>query len=115
MFVRDKDSAPAALHLAELASELKSMNKTLFDRLNDLYRRYGLFVEHTRSVYYQGKSGQETMKGIMESLRTNPPKIIGARSVDHLIDRATQCRQITRWVYHRLNRSASGKRVAILF
>ena len=89
LFVRDKDSAPAAMHLAELASELKSVKRTIYDYLNDLYRKYGLFVEFTRSVYYQGKSGQETMKGIMESLRTTPPIAIGNRSIHHMIDRST--------------------------
>lgn len=89
LFVRDKDAAPAALHLAELASEAKSVDRTVFNRLNDLYRRYGLFVEHTRSVYYHGKSGHETMQHIMEILRNNPPAMIGDRLVHHVIDRAT--------------------------
>ena len=88
-FVRDKDAAPAALHLAELASELKSGNRSIFDHLNDLYRRHGLFVEHTRSVYYHGKSGQETMNRIMEMLRNQPPAMIGDRLVHHVIDRAS--------------------------
>ncbi|MCD4654645.1 phospho-sugar mutase, partial [bacterium] len=87
LFVRDKDSAPAAMYLAELASEQKSANLTIFDRLNDLYRKYGLFVELTRSVYYHGKSGRQTMGQIMDRLRLNPPNIIGDRPVCKMIDR----------------------------
>ncbi|MBN1552106.1 phospho-sugar mutase [bacterium] len=86
-FVRDKDSAPAALHLAELASELAEKNKTIYQHLNDLYRKYGYYSEVTRSIYYPGKSGLETMLSIMSALRKNPPKTIGPYSVHHVIDR----------------------------
>jgi len=89
LFVRDKDSAPAAMHLAELASEQKAVNGTVFDKLNDLYRKHGLFVEYTRSVYYEGKSGRETMNRIMDSIRSDPPKTISSRSVVKVIDRLT--------------------------
>jgi phosphoglucomutase len=89
LFVRDKDAAPAALHLAELASELKAENRTVFDKLMDLYRTYGLYVEHTRSVFYPGQSGREKMNRIMEILRNNPPDTIRNRPVHHTIDRAS--------------------------
>jgi phosphoglucomutase len=88
-FVRDKDSAPAALHMAELACDLQSQGKTIFRHLNDLYRKYGYFCEITRSVFYEGKSGLDTMMRIMENLRNHPPLTIGQYTVDHLIDRST--------------------------
>lgn len=95
VFVRDKDSAPAAMHLAELASELKAAGRTVFDALMDLYRRHGLFMELTRSVYYKGKAGREVMDGIMQRLRSNPPDAIDTRSVVRIIDRKTNTVQTT--------------------
>lgn len=89
LFVRDKDSAPAAMHLAELASELKQQGKTIFDEMNALYRQYGLYVELTRSVYYHGKSGKETMNRIMSDIRNQPPEVIATRTVKTVIDRST--------------------------
>lgn len=89
LFVRDKDAASAALDLAELASELKEESRTLFDKLMELYRTYGLYVEHTRSVFYPGKSGRKKMNHIMERLRNNPPEKVGSRTVHHTIDRAS--------------------------
>ncbi len=89
LFVRDKDAASAALDLAELASELKAENRTLFDKLMELYRTYGLYVEYTRSVFYPGKSGREKMNSIMERLRNHPLETIGNRTVHHTIDRAS--------------------------
>ncbi|MBN1297668.1 phospho-sugar mutase [bacterium] len=87
LFVRDKDAAPAAMHLAELASEMKSIGRSVFDRLMDLTREHGLFMELTRSVYYHGKAGMETMDRIMSALRGHPPASIGTRSVNRVIDR----------------------------
>ncbi len=86
-FVRDKDSASAALLFAELASELVRENTTLYTHLNNLYRKYGYFCELTRSVFYPGKSGREIMMGIMDGLRTSPPKNIYGIPVNRVIDR----------------------------
>ncbi len=87
-FVRDKDSAPAALHFSELASELKSRGETVYQHLNDLYRKHGYFCELTRSVYYKGKAGREVMENIMRKLRTHPPSEIDGRRVNRYIDRS---------------------------
>jgi phosphoglucomutase len=87
-FVRDKDSAPAALHMAELASELKKNGSTIYTHLNNLYRKYGYYCELTRSIYYHGKKGRETMLAIMSRLRTNPPLEISGFSVHSITDRA---------------------------
>ncbi len=89
LFVRDKDSAPPAMHLAELACELHSQGKTLYTHLNDLYRKYGCFYEFTKSVYYPGKSGLDIMLNLMESLRKSPPCDIAGHSVFRVIDRKT--------------------------
>jgi len=89
MFVRDKDSAPAAMHLAELASEMNAAGRTVFDALMAMYRQHGLFVELTRSVYYHGKAGRNIMDGIMNRLRNQPPAHIESRTVIRIIDRKT--------------------------
>lgn len=89
LFVRDKDSAPAAMHLAELACDLAAQNKTIYSHLNDMYRQYGYFYEGTKSVYYPGKSGLEIMLNLMESLRQKPPTQIAGTPVFRVIDRKT--------------------------
>jgi len=87
-FVRDKDSAPAALYMAELASELQKENHTIYEHLYELYRQHGYFCELTKSVYYPGKSGRDTMLQIMNELRTKPPEKIADFSVESIIDRS---------------------------
>ncbi|MBN1355276.1 phospho-sugar mutase [bacterium] len=88
MFVRDKDAAPAALYMAELASELKRTGGTIYGHLNALYRKYGYYCEETRSIYYPGKSGSETMMKIMDKLRRDPPGEIAGYRVRRIIDRS---------------------------
>ncbi len=88
-FVRDKDAAAAALYISELACELTSVGRNIYQHLNDLYRRYGYFCEVTRSVFYPGKTGMETMMRIMDMLRHNPPHHISDYPVYRIIDRLT--------------------------
>lgn len=48
--VLDKDGVSAACHLASLAAFLKIKNLTLFDKLNELYERYGF--HYTSNSYF---------------------------------------------------------------
>lgn len=87
-FVRDKDSAPPALYMAELASELQQDGLSIYNYLNNLYRKYGYFCEVTQSIYYHGKKGLDTMLEIMNNLRTQPPENIADFQVKNIIDRS---------------------------
>ena len=71
--VRDKDAVNAALLLAELALVCRHEGITLYDRLEQLYRRYGYYCELVKSADYPGKTGMESIARIMGSLRENPP------------------------------------------
>lgn len=75
-YVRDKDGAVAGLMMAELASELKSQNKTLLDLLNELYCRYGYYVERLDTKTFAGAEGALQKQLLMERLRDQPPKEI---------------------------------------
>lgn len=58
-YARDKDGAVGALPLAEYAAELKTEGKTLYDRLLELYREHGLYMERLDTVVCPGASGFE--------------------------------------------------------
>jgi phosphoglucomutase len=68
-FVRDKDAATAAITVAELAAELKAQGKSLYDRLNELYKQYGYFLETQKNVYVSGAEGVARVARMMKSLR----------------------------------------------
>ena len=85
-YARDKDGASAALVLAEFAAELKKEGKTLVDRLMELYRELGMYIETLDVAVYPGADGFATMQNIMSSLRASPPASIGDEAVTAVID-----------------------------
>ncbi len=68
-FVRDKDAIQAATLLAEVALVCKLAGKTLLDRLDEIYREYGYFVEELETKNFPGKDGITEMAQLVERLR----------------------------------------------
>ncbi|MGW3416351.1 phospho-sugar mutase [Streptomyces sp. NPDC000888] len=68
--VRDKDGITAALLITELASELKSHNRTLLDLLDDIAVEYGLHATDQLSVRVEDLS---LIANAMQRLREQPP------------------------------------------
>jgi len=84
--VRDKDGNAATLAVIELAAWLKSQNRTILDYLDDIYIRYGFYMETLGNVYLEGAAGAQQIKNILTSYRENSPKSIGGVSVDSMTD-----------------------------
>ncbi|MEM7234879.1 MAG: hypothetical protein AAF517_22060, partial [Planctomycetota bacterium] len=85
--VRDKDAAGAGLLLAELASELKDVGRTLFDYLDAIYREFGYVANRLVSTVMRGAAGHFNIRHIQASLRETPPQRIGNFKVQKIIDR----------------------------
>lgn len=85
-YVRDKDAINAALLVAELACECKTAGKTLIGLLDEMYAKFGVWISVVDNLMFQGESGMEQMSGIMESLRSTPPKDIAGDSVSEMRD-----------------------------
>lgn len=79
--VRDKDSAVAALLLAEAALFVKRERRTLVDYLDDLSRQFGYFKNGLENLVMTGIEGKQNMVKMIDSLRANPPKSIGGLPV----------------------------------
>ena len=79
--VRDKDAAGAAVVLAELTTELKARNWTVYDYLIDTYKRYGYHSNTVRSTVMQGATGSANIRKIQHLLRDSPRTSIGGRAV----------------------------------
>ena len=67
---RDKDAATIGLIISELAAELKFKNKTLGEKLDQIYAENGYFVEKTESIEFVGAEGFEKMQEIMQKIRS---------------------------------------------
>lgn len=85
-YCRDKDAVLASMLICEAAAYYKNQGKTLYDILQELYRKYGYFREQLESRTMKGKDGLERIKGIMDDWRTNPPEAIAGVSVIRVQD-----------------------------
>lgn len=73
-YARDKDAAIAALYLCECAAELARQNKTLLDRLDELYVTHGYFLEGQRSESCPGPKGRAMIERLMQQFASAPPQ-----------------------------------------
>jgi phosphoglucomutase len=85
-FVRDKDGVNASLLISEVACACMAEGITLYDRVQQIFREYGYFVENVVSTTLPGKDGLTRMKEIMTGLRNNPPKEIAGLKVTAVRD-----------------------------
>ncbi|MFS0555805.1 phospho-sugar mutase [Brevibacillus sp. 179-C9.3 HS] len=85
-FVRDKDAVQAAMLACEMAAYYKSLGKTLYQVLEEIYKQHGYFIEDLSSFTLKGKEGQEKIAGIMDKARKNPFSNIGSIGVSTLKD-----------------------------
>jgi phosphoglucomutase len=84
--IRDKDAVSAVALLCEMAAYEKEKGKTLFDKMLDLYVEYGFYKERLISITKKGMDGQQQIAAMMESYRSNPPKVINSSDVVQLLD-----------------------------
>ena len=85
-FVRDKDGVNASLLVAEVAAACQAEGITLYDRVQQIFAKYGYFVEKVVSVTLPGKDGVAKMKEIMANLRDNPPTELAGMKVTAVRD-----------------------------
>ena len=67
---RDKDAVVASMVFAEMVCYLDTVGETVYGVLQELYKKFGYFVEKAKSVTFGGLDGMEKMKNIMLALRT---------------------------------------------
>ena len=85
-YVRDKDGNAACLMFAELCAWVKSRGMAVTEYLDDIYLRYGFFLEGVINIYYEGASGAAKIKRILDTYRSNPPAAFGDVAVKKFQD-----------------------------
>lgn len=84
--IRDKDAVSAVALMCEMAAYEKNQGRTLFDKMIDLYIKYGFYYENLISITKKGMNGQKEIADMMEAYRSNPPKTIAGEEVTTLLD-----------------------------
>ncbi len=85
-YVRDKDGNAACLMFAELCAYVKSRGLTVPQYLDELYLKYGYFLEGTINIYYEGASGAAKIKRILDTYRSQSPTAFGEVAVARFQD-----------------------------
>ncbi|MGM9677783.1 MAG: phospho-sugar mutase [Butyricicoccus sp.] len=86
---RDKDAVIASMLIAEMAAYYRTKGMTLYDAMQDMYKRYGYYAEETLSIVMPGVSGLTRMAELMKELRESPLKEVGGTAVKDVRDLQT--------------------------
>lgn len=85
-YLRDKDGNSACLMFAEVCAWVKARGLTVPEYLDEVFLRYGFYLEGVINIYYEGASGNAKIKRILETYRSNPPRAFGDVTVAQFQD-----------------------------
>jgi phosphoglucomutase len=85
-FARDKDGVVASMLVAEMAAYYKSRGMSLYEGLQELFKKYGYTIEGVASFTLAGKEGLEKIKYTMDQLRSSKPDRFNTSEVAALRD-----------------------------
>ena len=85
-YVRDKDAIIGSMLICEMAAYYRSIGSSIKERLEEIYAKFGRYLNKVDSFEFPGLSGMEKMAGIIDSLRKNPPAEIGGYKVASVTD-----------------------------
>lgn len=87
---RDKDAVVATMALCEAVAYYKTKGMSLWDKMIEMYERYGYWRDGVQSITLKGKEGIEKIQTTIDKLRENVPteiagyKVLSAR--DYKLD-----------------------------
>lgn len=85
-FVRDKDANSAALLIAELAAYAANRGTNLPALLEELYLRFGVYLEAGKSLVMEGADGAAKIAALAASYSDNPPAEADGSRVSRIRD-----------------------------
>ena len=69
-----------------MAAYYRSIGSSIKQRLEEIYKQYGRYLNKVDSFEFPGLSGMDKMASIMEKLRQNPPKEFAGKKVVKAVD-----------------------------
>jgi phosphoglucomutase len=89
-FARDKDAVVASMLIGEMAAYYKCRGMSLYEGLQEIFRKYGYFIEGITSFTLEGKEGVEKISGAMNALRRQKTGDFGGCKVAAIRDYQTR-------------------------
>lgn len=90
-YVRDKDAVDGSMLICEMAAWYRAQGKNLGEALDEMYQKFGRYLNQVDSYTFEGADGMARMAGIMEGLRKEPPKALAGEAVTAVTDYETAC------------------------
>lgn len=81
---RDKDAVVSSMLICQLAAYHKNNGRTLVDALNEIYAKYGYYLDALDTFVLKGKDGAEKIQKSMTNMRENGEKLFDG--VDEVLD-----------------------------
>ncbi|MGN0766036.1 MAG: phospho-sugar mutase [Christensenellales bacterium] len=78
---RDKDAVVASMLFAEMVCYYTDKGVKVYDKLIELFEKYGYFVENSKSIFFKGLDGMQKMADIMTKFRQSELKEIAGTKV----------------------------------
>ena len=89
-YARDKDGIAAVALLCEAAAYYKEIGISLWEQMQNIYKKYGFYKEGVKQITLEGIDGADKIKNIMSNLRENAPKKFGNFQVEKIRDYENQ-------------------------
>ena len=89
-YARDKDGIAAVALLCEAAAYYKENGISLWEQMQNIYKKYGFYKEGVKQITLEGIDGADKIKNIMSNLRGNAPKKFGNFQVEKIRDYENQ-------------------------
>lgn len=91
-YARDKDAVVATMLIAEMTLYYREKGITLSEQMENIYKKYGYYIEYVESVVMEGMDGSAKISGIMNNLRADTPKAVAGKKVTAVRDYKTSVR-----------------------
>ena len=99
---RDKDGISAVMALCEMAAFYKGQGISLYEQMQNIYKKYGYYKEKQISIVLKGADGAQEIVDKMERIRNNIPEELGGLKVtefrdyqNHVVIRADSSQSVT--------------------
>ena len=85
-YARDKDAVVASMMICETAAFYAKQGKTLWNALEEIFKKYGYHSESVFNISMAGVGALEKMQKFMKNLREHPAEKIGGIQVGEVLD-----------------------------
>ena len=85
-YVRDKDAVIGSMLICEMAAYYRSIGSSIKQRLEEIYKEYGRYLNKVDSFEFPGLTGMEKMASIMQKLRDKPLTELAGHKVVKITD-----------------------------